>query len=132
MCGENDEGTVTNCYAIGPVTGGAGSDNLGGLCGLNGDGTIINCFWDIETSGDPNMCGSQDTGTGCDPNCGKTTAEMKQQSTFTDWDFIHIWNIGENQTYPYLRKYSPANLNKDQKVDFLDIRILCEQWLQEQ
>ncbi|MCY2986910.1 MAG: dockerin type I domain-containing protein [Planctomycetota bacterium] len=40
-------------------------------------------------------------------NCqGKTTAEMKQQATFTtsaNWDFTSVWTIEENTTYPELR-----------------------------
>ena len=119
-------GGFWNCYSTGDVNG---VNYVGGLIGSN-YGYIRDCFWDIETSGESNMCGNESTR--CDNSYGKTTAEMHQQSTFTDWDFINVWDIGENQTYPYLRKYLPANLNKDQKVDFLDIRILCEQWLQEQ
>jgi hypothetical protein len=133
LMGENS-GSVSNCYSIGEVSG---EYEVGGLVGINicsdACGSITNSYWDIESSGEPNMCSSQNGGaTGCDPNYGRTTTEMKQQSTFQDWDFINVWDIGEYQTYPYLRKYSPANLNKDHKVDFLDIRILCEGWLIEE
>ncbi len=36
---------------------------------------------------------------------GKTTAEMKRQSTYTGWDFAHTWTIhpAVNGGYPYLR-----------------------------
>jgi len=96
-------------------------------------GYVGYCFWDIDsqTHGITESIGLNG---GPVKNVeGLPTAQMQTGSTFTDagWDFIEIWNIGENQTYPYLRKYSPANLNKDHKVDFLDIKILCEQWLQE-
>ncbi|MGB4482514.1 MAG: S-layer homology domain-containing protein, partial [bacterium] len=33
----------------------------------------------------------------------KTSAEMKQQATFTDWDFATIWKIKEGSTYPALQ-----------------------------
>ncbi|MBV7275201.1 Ig-like domain-containing protein [Clostridiaceae bacterium UIB06] len=35
----------------------------------------------------------------------KTEAEMKQQSTYSNWDFSTVWNIAENVNdgYPYLR-----------------------------
>jgi len=33
---------------------------------------------------------------------GRTTAEMQQQSTFIDWDFVNIWRINQNESYPYL------------------------------
>jgi hypothetical protein len=117
--------TITNSYSTGRVSG-LGS-NVGGLVGRQ-SGTISDSYWDIETSSEPNMCGYGD----CNNSYGLPTSQLHQQSTFQDWDFINTWNIGENQTYPYLRKYSPANLNKDHKVDFLDIRILCEGWLIEE
>ncbi len=41
LCGDNYEGTITNCYATGSVTGGG---SLGGLCGGNYEGTITNCY----------------------------------------------------------------------------------------
>jgi hypothetical protein len=126
LVGVNSD-VVRNCYSKGDVSG---IQYVGGLLGPN-YGYVRDCFWDIETSGEPNMCGINGHST-CDNSYGKTTAQMHQQSTFTDWDFINVWNIGENQTYPYLRKYSPANLNKDHKVDLLDIRILCEQWLEKE
>ena len=117
---ERFSGTITNCYSAAPVMG---MTNVGGLLGINEDGTVTFSFWDVNASGLDYS----------DGGVGKTTADMQTMSTFTDadWDFINTWDIGENQTYPYLRKYSPANLNKDHKVDFLDIKILCEQWLQE-
>ena len=68
---------------------------------------------------------------GADTNVtGKTTAEMMQEATFTNWDFVEIWNIGENQTYPYLRFYSVADLNHDGCVDFIDVAILGKHWLE--
>ncbi|MCK5271308.1 MAG: hypothetical protein KAJ52_01980 [Sedimentisphaerales bacterium] len=41
LCGENNGGTIINCYTAGPVTGG---ENLGGLCGSNYKSTITNCY----------------------------------------------------------------------------------------
>jgi hypothetical protein len=125
LVGGNLWGIVADCYSTGSVSG----DNSGGLVGLN-DETISNSYWDIETSGEPNMCGYQRYGTGCDPNYGKTTAEMKKQSTFQDWDFIDTWNIGENQTYPYLRSYPAGDINKDGIVNFRDLAFMALQWLE--
>jgi hypothetical protein len=86
LVGSNTEGTLTACYATGMVNG---SQNLiGGLCGENFGGTFNNCFWDIQTSGRTDGVGNIDP----DPAGmkGKTTAEMKTLSTFTDagWDFV--------------------------------------------
>ena len=114
---------IMRCYATGNVIG---EDSVGGLVGW-GDVESNTCYWDIETSGEPNMCGEGN----CDNSYGKTTAEMMQQSTFTDWDFINVWNIGENQTYPYLRDYLAGDINRDFKVNFLDFALIAMQWCED-
>jgi len=111
-------GALTCCYSTGRV-----SDNpeVGGLVGISWGGTVAACFWDIETSGQADS----------DGGTGKTTAEMQMAKTFLDagWEFVNIWGIGENQTYPYLRKYSAADINQDASVNFLDLAVLAENWL---
>jgi len=83
--------TVSNAYSTGLLTG---DDGVAGICQTN-SGTITACFWDTETSG----TAVSDGGT------GKTTAEMKTRTTFTDadWDFIVIWCIDSNTNdgYPF-------------------------------
>ena len=54
---------------------------------------------------------------------------MKKESTFTDWDFVEVWGIGENQTYPYLRVYPAGDLNHDHSVTFIDFAIFADHWL---
>ena len=94
--GENT-GTVSDSYSTGSVTGDV---NVGGLVGEN-TGTVSNSFWDTKTSGQA----TSDGGT------GKTTAEMQYIATFTDWNIIavanlsnpsYIWNIVDDETYPFL------------------------------
>jgi hypothetical protein len=84
-------GTMTNCYSVAVVNG---TGNIGGVSGLGaGSPTVNNCFWDTEASG-ISIAGA---------GTGKTTAEMKTQSTFTNagWDFSGTWEmIGSN--YPRL------------------------------
>jgi hypothetical protein len=122
-------GYIYNSYSTSSLQG---TSNIGGLVGYNELGGIEGSFWDVRTSGEPNMCGDQWLGTGCDPNCGKTTAQMKTKSTFTEagWDFIEIWGIGENQTYPYLRTEPSGDSNHDGKVDLFDLAILASHWLE--
>ncbi len=104
-------GNITKSYNIGTVKG---NEVVGGLVGYNDDrGNIIACFWDIESSGLPNMCGSHSIrATCCDDSFGKTTLEMQVASTFLEagWDFVDetdngtedIWWILEGQDYPRL------------------------------
>lgn len=110
-------GAIQHCYAVGGVSGDA---HAGGLVGL-GIGTVTASVWDIEASGEP----SSDGGT------GKTTAEMHMAGTFLDvgWDLINVWGIGENQTYPYLREYSAADIDQDGNVNSVDLAVLAENWL---
>ncbi|MHC4648580.1 MAG: GLUG motif-containing protein [Planctomycetota bacterium] len=115
LVGNNSSGTsVINCYSTGSVSG---TSEVGGLIGDN-SGTVTNSFWDKETSGKTTSAGGT----------GKTTAEMKKQSTFTNWDFVEIWNIGEKQTYPFLRVYPAGDLNHDGRVDLLDFAIVANNW----
>ena len=96
-----NSGNVSDSYSAGHVEG--RNYMTGGLIGFS-SGTVSNCFWDINTSG------RTDSAAGT----GKTTAEMKTLSTFTDagWDFAgestngtsDIWSINgtDNSGYPFL------------------------------
>ena len=124
LVGANWTGSQINkCFCNGSVSG--GSIN-GGLIGFTFNGTTSNCLWDTETSGQTTSAGGT----------GKTTAEMKTQSTFTDagWDLVgettngtdDIWSIdgSNNNGYPWLtlEGYSPANntWNGSESTDFMD------------
>ncbi|MCK4291649.1 MAG: hypothetical protein KAY65_00515 [Planctomycetes bacterium] len=135
-------GSVSRSYSMGRVVG---TSFVGGLIGVNDfcfewcnlicedgycwedcdeyclSGDVINCYWDTETSGQA----TSDGGT------GKSTLEMHQQSTFGNWDFINVWDIGEKQTYPYLRTVPAGDINKDKITNFLDLCIVGDQWMKE-
>lgn len=78
---------------IGGLVGRTSGSLPPGLGGTNATGSCENCFWDTETS----RIATSPGGT------GKTTTQMKTQSTFTNWDFTNIWNItsGINDGYPF-------------------------------
>lgn len=116
LAGRN-HGTIANSYSTGLIT-----CNLytGGLTGAN-TGTVNQSYWDIETSGMSESNG----GTGLE------SKQMKQQESFEGWDFVKEWNIGENQTYPYLRTYLAGDLNSDNIVNLNDLVILSNEWLAE-
>jgi len=110
--------TISNCYSTGTVSG---TTNVGGFIGSNYYvGIITDCFWDIETSGTTNGHGSVEP----DPAgiTGKTTFDMKSESTYTDagWDFLENWYIYKViRSYPHLMwepiaiepSYFPNNLS---------------------
>ncbi|MEI7024762.1 S-layer homology domain-containing protein [Paenibacillus sp. y28] len=91
-----ESGTISNSYATGHVT--VSYSYAGGLVGFySGTETIDNSFYDMDTTG------QNDVGRGD----GKSTAQMKTQSTYSDagWDFENTWGIqsSHNKGYPYLR-----------------------------
>ncbi|MHC4332449.1 MAG: hypothetical protein ACYSUP_04760 [Planctomycetota bacterium] len=113
------------CYAAGPVDG---NSYVGGLVGYKQSSSYTDCFWDRDINPDVNGIGNAN-----DPNVvGKTTAEMMTESTFTDsgWDFVEVWDIGEHQTYPFLRVHPAGDMNHDGIVDWRDFAILAGHWLE--
>ena len=107
----SNSGTISNSYATGSASG---SGNVGGLVGYS-SGTITNSFWDKQTSG-------MATGVGNAPSydsLGKTTAEMRNLSTFSGtWDIDDagstgtVWRIYDGDTYPLLRSsLTPITVN---------------------
>lgn len=84
--------SVSKSYSVGQVTGTA---QIGGFIGdyAGGASTGRYCYWDTERSG---LSVS-------DGGVGKTTAEMKLESTYTDWDFDFSWIINPaiNDGYPF-------------------------------
>ena len=130
LAGRNNEGTISNCYSRGNVTGqdhigGLVGDNylpaatieqcystgrvngsldVGGLLGYNDGGTVSYSFWDTEFSGLSSSGGGR----------GKTPTEMWNANIYLDagWDFAdHTVNGNEdnwttnstdNNGYPFL------------------------------
>ena len=92
---------------------------MGGFIGDDRTPKGVFSSYFIETSGPDNGFGEP-----------LSEAQMKQQESFQGWDFVEIWGIGENQTYPYLRIEPAGDLNRDMKVDFTDFAILASHWLE--
>jgi DNA-binding transcriptional ArsR family regulator len=85
-------GNITHCYSVGAVSG---NTSTGGLIGVWRDGTghVLGCYWDTRTSGTQESVGGT----------GKNTTEMMRKATFQDWDFTDVWDIREDESYPFLR-----------------------------
>jgi hypothetical protein len=88
-------GTITNNYTVGAVSG---SSDVGGLVGFTqfpfAQPAATN-YWNTDS------CATGATGTGL------TTAEMKQESKFSGFDFTNTWAIHplRNDGNPYLKIY---------------------------
>ena len=99
--------SIDNCYSTGAVSNAATQDGFCNNYDGHGTGTITNSFWDTQTSGQTSSAGAA---------TGKTTAQMKTLSTFTDagWDFEiettngtnDYWDMDNsgsiNNGYPFL------------------------------
>jgi hypothetical protein len=120
-----NDGTVTNCYSVGSVSG----MFIGGLISGN-YGTVENSFWDTETA-----LPAQ----GSDGGTGLQTYEMQMESTFTDagWDFIwedtngsdDIWAICDTVDYPKLTwQFTIGDFDGDDDVDFADFAAFAMHW----
>ena len=88
---------ITNCYAA-VVCNFSGSNNGGFAGAITQEGgtsppQITSCYWDTTLSGiSVSVVGT-----------GKTTTEMYQQATYTEWDFVDTWQIDEGVFYPELQ-----------------------------
>ncbi len=102
LYGKNIGSSTYNCYSTGTVTA---DNNNGGYVGYNDSAFMFYIFWDIQTSGLVGGYGAINIGYIYHVS-GRTTAEMKTQSTFTDegWDFSNVWYISPevNDGYPSL------------------------------
>jgi filamentous hemagglutinin family protein len=80
-------GYITNSYSAGTV---AAPTNRGGLVG-SGWGMAFDSYWDVTSSG----IGEADSTTGSAAGVGKTTAQLRQLSTFPVGDGVEIqgWDI---------------------------------------
>ena len=92
FCGVNNAGIIEYCYSTGV------SNSKGFAANVYGTGVAVtDCFFDATTSGATDSYAT-----------GETTANMKKQATFTNWDFTAgtgEWEIvgGDDANYPRLQ-----------------------------
>lgn len=98
---ENDEMGIFNCYSTGSVSGSA---YRGAFNGLN-EGFVEDCYWDMETAGVSEGCGSG-CGAGQVTLTGLNSSDFGEESNFINWDFENIWTIATiADISPYQRPY---------------------------
>ncbi|MBN2668688.1 MAG: T9SS type A sorting domain-containing protein [Bacteroidales bacterium] len=109
---------IVNCYSIGSVSSpNSTSDKIGGFAGDNTqnpapydtyNGIVTNCYWNTETSGMSTSAAGE----------GKTSAEMRIETSYENWDFSSIWLINANKSvstlndgFPVLAQNTPSAIN---------------------
>ncbi|WP_420637790.1 GLUG motif-containing protein [Candidatus Poriferisocius sp.] len=91
--------TVNNALALGSVTAGTNTDDVGGMFGTSTNPTISNSYWDKQTTG-------QNTSAGSSNSVGKTTAQVQGPTSnsgiYSSWPAGN-WDFGSSSQYPQLR-----------------------------
>jgi hypothetical protein len=90
----NSSVTVSRCYYAGILSVSFSAGGSERKVGIAGEGSITSSFYDSSIAG-TNIVDSSN---------GRTTAQMKQKSTYSQWDFNTVWNISEGTSYPTLRE----------------------------
>jgi hypothetical protein len=134
LAGYNSVSKTKNCYTSCKISvTGLKVDAVGSFIGwdlASASDMIGYSFWNSDINPELPGLGLITIGTR-DQFIGITPSQMRKQGTFTDWDFINTWDIGENQTYPFLRKFNISDLNRDKSVNMFDFAIFAENWLAE-
>jgi hypothetical protein len=114
LAGGNDSnGYISNSFATGNING----PGAGGVVGWNSGG-IVSCYF-LNTAAPNNGYGTP-----------LTDAQMKQQASFTGWDFNSIWRICETMNYPRLRWSIPAaDFVCPDGVNFIDYAFFANNWM---
>ncbi|BBI35882.1 S-layer homology domain-containing protein [Cohnella abietis] len=118
LVGFKSNGIIDNSFSSGNVVG-YGAVFVGGLVGMNGGGDVSYSYSTGSTSGGKDATGGlvgfkQGSGSVTNSyfnNAGaasspgevfKSVEKLKQQTTFTGWNFSTIWRIAEGYAYPSL------------------------------
>ena len=105
--GGTNQTILENSYAVGRVSG---TTAAGLVARLDVGGTISNSYWDTQTTEQSASAGGT----------GLTTAQMKQQSSFSGWDFSNVWTM-PGGSYPSLQAL-PRTTNSTPNTSGSDAR----------
>lgn len=107
VIGSEDRNTIKHTYSRGIIPSDYPAATYTGRAGIASYMTrtdVYSSYFDTNTTG---MTVGIYSSYGSDilEATAKTTAEMKQQTTYRGWDFGHIWNMNSkvNDGYPYFR-----------------------------
>jgi hypothetical protein len=157
LVGFNDGNSISNCYSTGNVTGGVESSSLGGLAGENSGSISSSYFLTSEPNNDcgtplpdPNMKqqssfagwdfvwetanGTDDIWAICeDVNYPKLTWQFLpgDSDNDKDVDFFDFGRLGMKWQQAETNLYCGGmDLTGDGRVDWKDIVIMCNHWLE--
>lgn len=113
----NSIGTLKNCYSVGATSGRAASSNLyvGYVCGYNASNTIENFYY----------LGVKDNGAGYGDSSamqGLNASQMKNQESFSGYDFQLIWEFREKNAYGYPTLINNEHFEFDYSLSFAECK----------
>ncbi len=103
---------IEACYNIGAISASANNSlNIGGIAGKS-NGLVNSCYY-LDTV-------SKGVGGGTDQAVKCTEKQMKQKSTYTDFDFDKIWEFIDEDFYPFpsLKKLPHSDFIEENTEDF--------------
>ena len=93
---------ISYCYNTGQLYNQSGAISGHALSALYNASTLTSCYA-LEGIGST-LYSEWDNFTGSVTNCSYLTQEqMKLQASFVGWDFVNVWQIEEDVSYPTLR-----------------------------
>lgn len=96
--GVSNNTTISNCYNVGAINVETYYGGIAADIGVTYEGVFSNCYF-------ADTC-DNGIGSGTDTVTSKTLTELKQQATFSGFDFTDTWEIIEGLRYPVLQKTS--------------------------
>ncbi|MCL2679847.1 MAG: hypothetical protein FWF18_06205, partial [Dehalococcoidia bacterium] len=118
------DGSVSNCYSVANISLSTTASysmfdtaSAGGICGFSGgNATVRNSYWSIDSVQSVNGAAlatsdKKGLGSGVGQATALTSEQMRQQSSFSGWDFINVWTYrsGVNNGYPVLGVFFPES-----------------------
>lgn len=106
ICGKNDGGKISCCYSISNFNA---CKIKGGICG---DGNSVNCFFNAKMR-------LFENGMDSNSNFGISLSDLRNKSTYENWDFDNIWEIQDSKSngYPTLKVQDTSALLKNISID---------------
>lgn len=120
LVGQYQHGTVWYSYATGKVAGGL----TGGLIGDSIFLTLIGGYWDMDSTGQSQGCGSSIGCSGAGPGLvGLRTADAFRQASYETFRFGNDWYMVEGSTRPFLMFEYATTIGNAHQLQLVDLDL---------
>ncbi len=112
------DGTIHNCYSVADLQSESGNNRTAFISSFVESSEIKNCYYPDRpgtVNPPPGFFYYDADSTTIESVLPKTESKLKSQSTFSVWDFTTIWEIVENNSYPFFQ-YEPASVEVQRSI----------------